>query len=136
MHVKCKSIVIGMFKNLPPLPQIFPIWVVPNHIVMIQNPQEFKITMLQEQSMFQMPCSSKSCNHPTPLTTWKTQRDTWKRIKRAFDAPNRRSLNIVMFFPSTHTSTNSCFPLSNTFAQFFWIVTSGLGEANSFFSWQ
>jgi hypothetical protein len=27
----------------PPLPKIFPLWVVPNHIIMIQNQQEFKI---------------------------------------------------------------------------------------------
>jgi hypothetical protein len=30
-------------KNLLPLPKIFPFWVVPNHIIMIQNQQEFKI---------------------------------------------------------------------------------------------
>jgi hypothetical protein len=30
--------------------------------------QKFKTTMFHEQSLSQMPCSSKSCNHATPLT--------------------------------------------------------------------
>ncbi len=36
-----------VFKNHPPLPQIFPFRVVPSHIIVIQNKQEFKIHQLQ-----------------------------------------------------------------------------------------
>jgi hypothetical protein len=32
-----------MCLNFFPLPQIFPLWVVPNHIIMIQIQQKFKI---------------------------------------------------------------------------------------------
>jgi hypothetical protein len=39
-------------KNNPLLPQIFPFWVVPSHIIIIQNQQKFKTTMLHEYSLF------------------------------------------------------------------------------------
>ncbi len=32
-----------VFWNHPPLPHIFIFWVIPSHIIMIQNQQEFKI---------------------------------------------------------------------------------------------
>jgi hypothetical protein len=33
----------SVFKNNPCLPPILPLWAIPNHIIMIQNQQKFKI---------------------------------------------------------------------------------------------
>jgi hypothetical protein len=49
-----------------------PFWIVWDHITMIQKQQKLKIQTnnVPWSIPIQMPCSSKPCTHPTPLTTF------------------------------------------------------------------
>jgi hypothetical protein len=52
------------------LPKTFPFWAIPSHITMVKKQQEFEIQTNNVPWLvpIQMPCSSKPCTHPTPLT--------------------------------------------------------------------
>lgn len=72
-------------------------------------------------------------NHPSvqsPITPYQVGQIIHGPSLRAinlftFDAPVRRSLSTLRCFPSDQTSIVSCFPLSKTAAQFFWITEIG-----------
>jgi hypothetical protein len=55
---------VSIFQNLS-------LWAIPSLFIMIQNQQKFKIQTKKVPWSFLIlnACSSKSCNHPTPLTT-------------------------------------------------------------------
>jgi len=54
------------------LPKTFPFWAIPSHITMVQKQQKFEIQTNNVPWLvpIQMPCSSKPCTHPTPLTSY------------------------------------------------------------------